>query len=135
MRNPPILISVLGFFAGLAGFSFLFFGLRVLGFDWFGALGDLPQFNNVGLWGWLAIAAGIAWLATALGLWALQEWARMVALIVAGFSLFEAALAFFQFPGTGIALGMAILPLLLLWYLNTAEVKEAFGVAESTPRT
>jgi len=135
MRNPPILISVLGFFAGLAGFSFLFFGLRVLGFDWFGALGDLPQFNNVGLWGWLAIAAGIAWLATALGLWALQEWARMVALIVAGFSLFEAALAFFQFPGTGIALGMAILPLVLLWYLNTAEVKEAFGVAESTPRT
>ena len=135
MRNPPILISVLGFFAGLAGFSFLFFGLRVLGFDWFGALGDLPQFNNVGLWGWLAIAAGIAWLATALGLWALQEWARMVALIVAGFSLFEEALAFFQFPGTGIALGMAILPLVLLWYLNTAEVKEAFGVAESTPRT
>jgi hypothetical protein len=135
MRNPPILISVLGFFAGLAGFSFLFFGLRVLGFDWFGALGDLPQFNNVGLWGWLAIAAGIAWLATALGLWALQEWARMVALIVAGFSLFEAALAFFQFPGTGIALGMAILPLVLLWYLNTAEVKEAFGVADSTPRT
>lgn len=135
MRNPPILISVLGFVAGLAGFSFLFFGLRVLGFDWFGALGDLPQFNNVGLWGWLAIAAGIAWLATALGLWALQEWARMVALIVAGFSLFEAALAFFQFPGTGIALGMAILPLVLLWYLNTAEVKEAFGVADSTPRT
>ena len=134
MRNPPILISVLGFFAGLAGFSFLFFGLRVLGFDWFGALGDLPQFNNVGLWGWLAIAAGIAWLATALGLWALQEWARMVALIVAGFSLFEAALAFFQFPGTGIALGMAILPLVLLWYLNTAEVKEAFGVADTAPR-
>ena len=37
------------------------------------------------------------------------------------------ALAFFQFPGTGIALGMAILPLVLLWYLNTAEVKEANG--------
>jgi hypothetical protein len=134
MRNPPILISVLGFFAGLAGFSFLFFGLRVLGFDWFGLFGDLPKYESVGLWGWFAIAGGIAWLATALGLWALQEWARMVALIVAGFSLFEAALAFFQFPGTGIALGMALLPLVLLWYLNTAEVKEAFGVADSAPR-
>ena len=42
MRNPPILISVIGFFAALAGFAHLFFGLRVLGFDWFGALGDLP---------------------------------------------------------------------------------------------
>jgi len=131
MRNPPILISVLGFFAGLAGFSFLFFGLRVLGFDWFGALGDLPQFNNVGLWGWLAIAAGIAWLATALGLWALQEWARMVALIVAGFSLFEAALAFFQFPGTGYGLAMAIMPALIIWYISTSEVKQAF--AENLP--
>ena len=43
MRNPPILISVIGFFAMLAGFGYLFFGLRVLGFDWFGALGDLPE--------------------------------------------------------------------------------------------
>ena len=31
MKNPPILISILGFFAALAGFGFLFFGLRVLG--------------------------------------------------------------------------------------------------------
>ena len=134
MRNPPILISVLGFFAGLAGFSYLFFGLRMLGFDWFGALGDLPALEHVGLWGWLAVAAGIAWLATALGLWALQEWARVVALIVAGFSLLEAVIAMFQFPGSGIGFGMAILPLVLLWYLNTAEVKDAFGVGDRAPR-
>ena len=43
MKNPPILISVIGFFALLAGFGFLFFGLRVIGFDWFGCFGDLPQ--------------------------------------------------------------------------------------------
>ena len=72
MRNPPILISVLGFFAALAGFAWLFVGLRVLGFDWFGALGDLPQFEQTGLWGWLAIAGGILWLAVAFGLWALR---------------------------------------------------------------
>jgi len=134
MRNPPILISVLGFFAGLAGFSYLFFGLRMLGFDWFGALGDLPQLEHVGLWGWLAIAAGIAWIATALGLWSLQEWARIVALIVAGFSILEAVIAMFQFTGSGIGFGMALLPLVLLWYLNTAEVKEAFGVGGGAPR-
>ena len=131
MRNPPILISVIGFFAALAGFGFLFFGLRVVGFDWFGALGDLPQYESVGLWGWLAIFAGIAWIVTAFGLWALQPWARMVALIVAGFSLFEAVLAFFQFPGSGIGFGMAIMPALILWYLSTGEVKEAFGEVET----
>ena len=130
MKNPPILISVIGFFAALAGFGFLFFGLRVVGFDWFGALGDLPAFEHVGLWGWLAIATGIIWLLAAVGLWALQPWARLFAQIIAGFALFEAVLAFFQFPGTGVAFGMAIMPALILWYLGTAEVKAAFGMDE-----
>ena len=133
MRNPPILVSVLGFFGLLAGFTFLFIGLRALGFDWFGALGDLPALESVGLWGWLAIAAGVAWILAAIGLWGLQEWARVFAMIMAGFSLFEAALAFFQFPGSGIGFAMAILPAIILWYLNSAEVKAAFGV-ETTPR-
>ena len=55
----------------------------------------------------------------------------MFALVMAGFSLFEAALAFFQFPGTGIGFSMALLPLVILWYLNSAEVKAAFGVTET----
>ena len=130
MKYPPILISILGFFAALAGFGFLFFGLRVVGFDWFGALGDLPGIENVGLWGWLAIVTGIIWLLVAGGLWALQPWARWFAMFVAGFALFEAALAFFQFPGTGIAFSMAILPALILWYLKSSEVKAAFGEGE-----
>ena len=143
MRNPPILIAVIGFFAALAGFSFLFFGLRAIGFDWFGVLGNLPAFDHVGLWGWLAVATGIIWLLAALGLWALQPWARLFAMFMCGLALFEAALAFFQFPGTGIALGMAVMPALILWYLSTSEVKVAFGLedlraataAEATPRT
>jgi hypothetical protein len=131
MKNPPILISVIGFFAALAGFSFLFYGLRILGFDWFGALGDLPAFNSVGLWGWLMIIVGIGWLAVALGLWALQPWARIFAMVIAGISLFEAVLAFFQFTGSGIGFGMAILPVVILLYLNSREVKAAFGEGEA----
>jgi hypothetical protein len=130
MRNPPILISVLGFFAMLAGFGFFFFGLRVLGFDWFGIFGDLPRYESAGLWGWLAIGVGIIWILAAIGLWALQPWARLFAVIIAGFSLFEAVLAFFQFPGSGVGFAMAIMPALILWYLTTAEVKDAFGELE-----
>jgi cytochrome c oxidase subunit IV len=133
VRNPPILISVIGFFAALAGFGFLFYGLRLLGFDWFGVLGDLPAFESVGLWGWLAVAAGIAWLLVAFGLWALQDWARVVGMIVAGVSLFEAVLAMFQFPGSGMGFAMALMPLLILWYLNSREVREAFGESVATP--
>ena len=132
MRNPPILVSVIGFFALLAGFGYLFFGLRVLGFDWFGALGDLPALNSVGLWGWLAIAAGVAWILVAFGLWALQSWARIFAMVIAGISLFEAVLAFFQFPGTGIGFSMSLLPIVILWYLNSREVRAAFGEDDSS---
>ena len=101
MRNPPILISVLGFFTLIAAFYWIYIGLRLLGFDWFGALGDLPAFEQTGLWGWLALIAGAAFLAAGVGLWALQDWAWMFAIIVAGFALFEAFLWFIEAPGLG----------------------------------
>jgi predicted flap endonuclease-1-like 5' DNA nuclease len=130
MKNPPILISIIGFFAALAGFGYLFFGLRVIGFDWFGALGDLPAFEHVGIWGWLAVATGIVWILAALGLWALQPWARLFTMIIAGFALFEAVLTFFQFPGTGVGFAMALMPAVILWYLSSREVRAAFAVDE-----
>ena len=133
MRNPPILVSVIGFFALLAGFGFLFHGFRLLGFDWFGLFGDLPAYESVGLWGWFAVFAGIVWMLVAFGLWALQPWARLAAMIVAGVSLFEAVLAFFQFPGTGIGFAMALMPAVILWYLSSNEVKVAFGEADVPP--
>src|SRR6187402_1534522 len=132
MRNPPILISVLGFFGAMAGFAWLFFGLRLLGFDWFGALGDIPALEQTGLWGWLAIAGGIAWLLASFGLWSLQPWAWTFAMIVAGFALFEALLWMIQYAGSGIGLGMMVLPAIILLYLNTREVKSAFGIGESS---
>ncbi len=133
MKNPPILISVIGFFGALAGFAWVFAGLSMLGFDWFGALGDLPAFEHVGIWGWLAIATGILWLLISFGLWALQPWAWLTAIIIAGISLFEAVLAFFQFPGSGIGFAMAIMPIIIILYLNSAAVKAAFGVTEPPP--
>ena len=129
MRNPPVMISVIGFFAALAGFGWFFFGLSLLGFDWFGVLGDLPAFEQAGLWGWLAIASGVVWLLAAFGLWAMQPWARLFVQIIAGVALFEAIIAMIQFTGTGIGLAMSLMPILILWYLSTADVKAAFAEA------
>jgi len=135
MRNPPILVSVIGFFALLAGFGYLFFGLRVLGFDWFGLFGDIEEYESIGLWGWFAILAAVAWIMVAFGLWALQPWARTAAMIVAAFSLFEAALAFIQFPGSGLGFGMALMPAVILWYFSSDEIKEAFGETDAPAPT
>ena len=127
MKNPPILVSILGFFAALAGFSWLYIGLRLLGFDWFGALGDLPALEQTGLWGWLAIIGGIAWIAAAFGMWSLQPWAWTFTIIVAGLALFEAILWMMEYFGSGIGLASAILPIIIIWYMNTSEIKSQFG--------
>jgi hypothetical protein len=130
MKNPPILISVIGFFAVMAGFGWLFFGLRLLGFDWFGLFGDVPAFESVGLWGWLAILGGVLWLAAGLGLWSLRPWAWMFAMIVAAFAILEAFIYMIQYPGSGIGLAMMLMPGLIALYLMSADVKAAFGLAE-----
>jgi len=128
MKNPPILISVIGFFGIMAGLAWIVLGTRLIGFDWFGLLGDLPAFNSAGLWGWLALAAGIAWLLASFGLWTLQPWAWLFAMIVAGISLFEAFLLMLGNFGSGLGLASALLPLVILFYLNSREVKSAFGL-------
>jgi hypothetical protein len=130
MKNPPVLVSVIAFFAALAGLAWLFLGLRILGFDWFTVLGDVGKFEQSGIWGWLAIGAGILWLAAAGGLVSLRPWAWMFAMIVAGLALFEAFLWFLEYPATGVGLGMSILPLLIILYLNSRDVKAAFGMVE-----
>ncbi len=134
MRNPPILISVLGFFAIMAGFMWIVIGLRAIGIDWGTALGDMPSFEHLGIWGWLAIAAGIAWIAAGIGLWALQPWAWLFANIIAVFGLVEAFFVFINQPLTGGALVSALVPVLILWYLHTPEVKASFiigGIEEA----
>lgn len=128
MKNPPILISVLGFFGAMAGFGWLFLGLRLVGFDWFGAFGDVPKFEHVGLWGLFAIAGGVAWILASFALWSLKPWAWLFAMIVAVFAIFEAFLWVVQYPGSGIGLGMMIMPGLILLYLNSHDVKAAFGI-------
>jgi hypothetical protein len=130
MKNPPILISVIGFFGMVAGLAWFFLGLRILGFDWFTVLGDVGKFEQSGIWGWLAILAGILWIAAAVGLWTLRPWAWMFAMIVAGLALFEAFLYFLEYPGSGLGLGMSILPFIIVLYLNSSDVKVAFGLKE-----
>jgi len=132
MRNPPILISVLGFFAALAGFYWLYVGIRILGFDWFGALGDLPAFEQSGLWGWLALLTGVVIIAAAFGLWTLQPWAWIFTMVVAGFALLEAFIWMLDYAGTGVGLAAAIMPLLIIWYMNTREVKAQFGMGQAS---
>ena len=130
MKNPPVLVSVIGFFAAIAGFAWLALGLRLLGFDWFSVLGDVPAFEHVGLWGWLAILGGIFWLAAAVGLWSMRPWAWMLTMVVAGLAIFEGFLWMIQYPGSGLGLSMMILPGIIILYMNSRDVKVQFGLVD-----
>ncbi len=127
MRNPPILISVLGFFAVAAGFVWIIVGLRGLGIEFGSIFGDLPAYDNVGIWGIVSLIVGVAWILAGLGLWALQSWAWMFAAIVAIFALVNAFFLMVAYAGSGAGLAQALMPALILWYLNTDEVKAAFS--------
>jgi hypothetical protein len=54
----------------------------------------------------------------------------MFAMVIAGLALFEAFLWMLEYPGTGLGLGMSILPLIIILYLNGRDVKAAFGLNE-----
>jgi hypothetical protein len=61
----------------------------------------------------------------------MRPWAWMLAMIVAGLAVFEAFLYMVQFPGSGLGLGMMILPGIIILYLNGRDVKAQFGLTEA----
>ena len=127
MKNPPILISVLGFFGLMVGFYYIFAGLRILGFNFFGVFATAPVTTGWGFWGAMWIIVGLIYFGAAWALWTLQPWGWLFAVILSVFALISAFFVMFD-AGLGPALGAALLPGIILLYLNTAEVKKAFAM-------
>ena len=132
MKNPPILISVLGFFGLMAGLYYIFAGLRIWGFNFFGAFANAPATTGWGFWGLMWIVVGVIYVAASWALWTLQPWGWLFAVILSVFALTSAFFVMVD-SGLGPALGAAILPAIILWYLNTAEVKAAFNADGTGP--
>ena len=127
--RPPVGAAILGFMAVLAGVVNILQGLRFMGVLLFGRgeLGDGLLFFGV-----FALLVGLAWLAAGYGLWATQAWAWTFAMIIAVFGLVNAVIVLFSTGDLGIGLGVALLPLTVIWYLQQADIKRTFGVdAES----
>jgi hypothetical protein len=127
MKNPPILIAVLGFFGLMTSFLYIFTGFRLIGFDWFGAFKDAPATTGLWFWGVMWVIVGAAFAAASLALWTLQAWGWLFAVLVAVFGLISAFFVMFD-AGIAQALGAALLPAIILWYLYTDDVREVFGI-------
>ena len=127
MRQPPIGIAVLGFFALVNGISAAIIGLQLMGIVVFG---PVSTGSGTFIWGLLAFVLGALWVAVGYGAWNLRIWAWTIGMLLAVLGILNAV---FILIGTGdLTKGLAavLLPAVILWYLNSQGVKDAFVLGE-----
>ncbi len=132
MRPPPIGIIIIAFFALMAGVANLVVGVQITGWVAFGP-GDVG--NGSFLWGLLTLGIGIAYIAAALALWARQAWAWFFTFLLAIFGLLDAVFVTIGTGSLSYGFAAALIPIVVIWYLNRPGIQGAFGVREAEPPT
>jgi hypothetical protein len=127
MRTPPIGVAVLGFFALVNGIAAVIIGLQLMGLVTFG---PASTGSGVFLWGLLAFILGLLYIAVAYGAWTVRLWAWTFGMLIAALGILNAVLLIFATGDLSKGIAAALLPALILWYLNTSGVKEAFVEGE-----
>jgi hypothetical protein len=123
MNRPPIGIAILGFLALVEGIAAAFQGLTIIGAVTFGPVST----GNGVLWtGALALILGLLYIALAYAAWSLRLWAWAYGMFIGVLGLFNAFLIMLSSNNIGEGFAAALLPTLLLWYLNTPSVRYAF---------
>jgi len=121
----PAGITLVAILSLAAGIIYLLQGLRILGYVVFG---PAQAFTNVSLTGWWTLLMGLIWISVGMAFLTLKPWAWMFGVIVVGISLIEAFfgnLNGWQFGDMFMAM---IVPLVILFYLNSDKVKASFGM-------
>ena len=125
MLRPPVGAALLGFMALIAGIADIVQGLRFMGAVTFGPA-DLG--SGLFLWGLVAFIIGVVWVAAAYAFWTTQPWAWIVGMIIALFGVVNAIFVLFSTASLAYGLGVALLPLVVIWYLQQPDIKKVFGV-------
>lgn len=127
MLRPPVGAAILGFMALVAGVVDILHGLRYMAIVTFG---PAQVGSGLFLWGLFAFIVGVIWVAAAYAFWSTQAWAWLLGMIVAIFGLINAVLVLFDTGDFATGLAVALLPLVVLWYLQQPDIKKVFGVAD-----
>ena len=123
----PFGITVLAIIFGAAGISYMMLGFQLTTAVTFG---PLPAGQGTWIWGWLIVLTGLAFWAGGLAPWRQLPWGLMHGHNLAILGILEAIFALLGTGNLSYALASTAFPFLLLWYLNRAPVKRAFGLAE-----
>jgi hypothetical protein len=123
----PAGITILAVLAFATGAVYLLDGIRILGFVVFGPAQAL---SNVSMSGWSLIFVGALWIALGVGFLTLKGWAWIAGVITVGISLIVAFFSHLNGAQIGDLFMATILPLVVLFYLDSTKVKTAFGLDE-----
>ena len=128
MGKAPVGVVLLGFVALLAGIAHLFAGLTLMGYVvfWDGKIG-----SGLFLWGAITFALGVAFMACAVSLWSTATWAWLFANFVAVIALVDTVFVLLASHDIAQGVAVALLPLVVLWYLQKPGIKAVFRVSES----
>ena len=94
------------------------------------AFGPAQALGDVSFTGWTNVILGVVWIAVGGALLSLRPWAWLFCAIVVGFSLlvaFFGNLSGWQFGDLFVAM---IVPLVILFYLTSDNVRRAFGMQD-----
>ena len=123
----PAGITILAVLAFVTGAVYLLDGIGILGFV---AFGPAHVVSNVSMSGWSLIFVGALWVALGVGFLTLKGWAWIAGVITVGISLIVAFFSHLNGAQIGELFMATILPLVVLFYLDSTKVKTAFGLEE-----
>ena len=124
----PIGITILAIIFAAAGLTYMMLGFQMTLAVTFG---PIPTGTGTWIWGWLVVLTGLAFWAGGLAAWRLEPWGWLLGHLLAIIGIIEAIFALLGTGNLSYALASTAFPFLLLWYLNRASVKQAFGITEA----
>ena len=129
MGRTPAGVVIIGFLALMSGVAHVFAGLTLTGYVvfWDGKMG-----TGMFTWGLFTLAIGVIFVACAIALWWTRPWAWMLTNLVAVLGLVDAIFVMFASHDISQGLAVALLPAVVLWYLNQDHIKHAFEVDDVT---
>lgn len=128
MGRTPVGVAIIGFLVLMAGVAHVFSGLTLMGYVafWDGELG-----SGLFLWGAISLVLGIVFVVSAIALWWKFPWAWALTNVVAILGLVDAVFVLFATHDVSQGIAVALLPAVVLWYLNQAHIKAAFQVDDT----
>ena len=127
MGRVPVGVAILAILLFIGGVSSVFQGLTLIGAV---AFGPAQTGSGVSLGGAYAILYGVLLIVFAAAVWRRASWAWYAGMILAAIGLCGAAIIAIATASIAHGFASAIFPVVVIWYLNTPPIRDAFDVGE-----